>query len=324
MIPRQLISIVILFVALSQGLPVFCQNAHGGNLQKVTSNTSIIFMSDTQSPMKVEKLWLKYTDNDNATDRIYSSVALENNAAAVFHLGDIAAIGSIDGQWKDFEKQSAKLRQAKLPFYPIPGNHDYLISSEKGMENFRKIFPEVKRTWYEVRVGSVSVIMLNSNFSNLSEEELFQQRVWYEEQLARLDSDPSVSMIIVATHYPPYTNSKIVQPSSQVQKEFVPLFNKYSKCRLFISGHAHAFEHFRQQGKDFIVIGGGGGLLHPLLTGDKQRWRDLFPERTDQRFFHYITCEIQKTGIMVSVRRLKPDHSGVETPYSFLVAKKGK
>ena len=321
---REFISIAVLIVVFFHGDSVFSQNAEGRASHKSTSNTSIIFMSDTQSPMKVETLWLKYTDNDIATDRIYSAVALESNAAAVFHLGDIAAIGSSNGQWDAVEKQLAKLRQAKLPFYPIPGNHDYMFSTGRGMENFRRIFPEVKRMWYEVRVESVSIILLNSNFSDLSDEELSQQRVWYEEQLARLDKDPSVSTIIVATHHPPYTNSKIVRASTGVQKEFVPLFNKYGKCRLFISGHSHAFEHFRQQGKDFLVIGGGGGLLHPLRTGDKQKWQDLFPEKTDRRFFHYITCEIQKTGILVSVRRLNTEHSGFETPYAFQVPQERK
>ncbi len=274
--------------------------------------------------MKVETLWLKYTDNDIATDKLFSAVALEKNAAAVFHLGDITAIGSDIGQWRDFEKQLAKLRQARLPFYPIPGNHEYMLTAKKGMENFHKIFPEVKQTWYEVRIASISIILLNSNFSELNDKELSQQRQWLEEQLTRLDKDSSVSTIIVATHHSPYTNSKVVQTSSEVQKEFVPLFIKHRKCRLFISGHSHAFEHFRQQGKDFLVIGGGGGLLHTLRTGYDQKWKDLFPEKTGRRFFHYITCEIQAEGIMVSVRRLKPDNSGFETAYIFLIPQEKK
>ena len=104
----------------------------------------------------------------------------------------------------------------------------------------------------------------------MSAEKLSQQLLWYEEQLVQLDSDQSASLIIVACHHPPYTNSKI---------------------------------------------------LHPLLTRDKQKWQDLFPEKTDQRFFHNIICEIQKKGILVSVKRPKADHSGIETPYTFLVSK---
>ncbi len=30
-------------------------------------------------------------------------------------------------------------------------------------------------------------------------------------------------------------------------------------CKVFLSGHAHAFEHFQGHGIDFLVIGGGGG-----------------------------------------------------------------
>jgi hypothetical protein len=37
---------------------------------------------------------------------------------------------------------------------------------------------------------------------------------------------------------------------------------------LFLSGHCHGFEHYKIGGKDFMVIGGGGGLHQPLKQGE--------------------------------------------------------
>ncbi|HWR59379.1 MAG TPA: metallophosphoesterase [Thermodesulfovibrionales bacterium] len=283
------------------------------------SHPFIIFISDTQSPMKIETLWLKYTDNDKATARLFAEIVSEKGADAVFHLGDIVAVGSSSKEWETAGKHLLKLKEAGLPFYPIPGNHEYMFFPDEGMEYFHKGFPELSRTWYTVRDGPLAIVLLNSNFSQITNEELSNQRLWYEEQLRKLDNDPSVRAVIVATHHPPYTNSKIVQASSEVQKEFVPLFSKYRKSRLFISGHAHAFEHFREQGKDFLVIGGGGGLLHPLRTGSEQKRRGIFSEKTDKRFFHYITCSLEETGLEVSVKMLRPDQSGFEVPYRLII-----
>lgn len=312
-------SIAFVIVVFFPVVPAFCQNTNAGHPPDNASNTVMVFMSDSQPPLKIETLWLKDTGNARATDSIYSAIARERDVVAVFHLGDITAAGSRTWQWQNTERQFKKLRQAKLPFYPVPGNHEYMFSPRKGLENFHKQFPEIKQTWYSVRTGPVAVVLLNSNFSQLSTGALSEQRQWYEAQLNILDQDPAIHAVIVATHYSPYTNSKVVSGSTEVQKEFVPLFQKCAKCRLFISGHAHAFEHFREQGKDFLVIGGGGGLLQPLRSGNDQKWRDLFPEKTEKRFFHYLTCRSEESGIEVSVKMLKADQSGFTIPYKFTV-----
>src|ERR1700742_961630 len=91
---------------------------------------------------------------------------------------------------------------------------------------------------------------------------------WYKSTLSSLDNNTAIKTIIVSCHHAPYTNSTIVGCSKPVQQYFVPAYIQTKKCRLFITGHAHAFEHFKSQGKDFLVIGGGGGLHQPLDTSN--------------------------------------------------------
>jgi hypothetical protein len=156
---------------------------------------------------------------------------------------------------------------------------------------------------------SLGVLLLNSNISVLTAEEQAKQLWWYQETLRELDKDSTVGIVVVACHHSPYTNSTIVSPSGDVQETFVPPFLQSAKTRIFLSGHAHASEHFRISTKDFLVIGGGGGLQHPLLTGPESRWQDLFPQKTEKRMFHYLEGIITSTSATFTVRMLNDDFS---------------
>jgi hypothetical protein len=143
----------------------------------------------------------------------------------------------------------------------------------------------------------------------LTVDEQAEQLSWYQETLRELDKDSAVGIVVVACHHSPYTNSTIVSPSGDVQESFVPPFLQSAKARIFLSGHAHAAEHFRISTKDFLVIGGGGGLQHPLLRGSESRWQDLFLQKTEKRMFHYVEGLIAGTSATFTVRMLKDDFS---------------
>ena len=173
--------------------------------------------------------------------------------------------------------------------------------------------------WYERRVGSAAIVVLNSNFSHFSEDEQRTQQDWYEQTLQSLDRDTTVSVVLVGCHHPPYSNSKVISPSGKVRQLFVLPFMKSPKARLFLSGHSHAFEHFRVDGKDFLVIGGAGGLLHPLQRGSERRESDLFDWPCERRFFHYIRCTFGPDALNVQVLKLNEARSLFEIADSLRV-----
>jgi hypothetical protein len=278
-----------------------------------------VFLSDTQSPLWVETLVIEETDNEKATDRLFKALLAEGPLAAIFHLGDLTAVGSSGRAWRHIDRQLEKVRAARIPFYPALGNHDYLFSAYRGLENFYHRFPYCRPSWYCVEMGGIAVVILNSNFDKLSEEERANQQAWYEGKLAALENAPHCRMVLVACHYPPFTNSTVIEPSEEVRDTFVPPFLSFPKCRLFLSGHSHAFEHFIEQGKDFLVLGGGGGLLHPLLQGNEQRWRDRFPIKTETRLFHYLRCVEGEGDLEVTCRMLEKDFLSFEEVYRIQV-----
>ena len=71
--------------------------------------------------------------------------------------------------------------------------------------------------------------------------------------LDSLERDSSIISVFVGCHHPPFTNNTIVGGSADVRNQYVPPFLHHAKCKLFLSGHANAFEHFQKSGKDFVV-----------------------------------------------------------------------
>ena len=165
--------------------------------------------------------------------------------------------------------------------------------TRKGEANFQKRFPEHVRTGYVNVTDSVAVIMLNSNFGKLTQLDQKKQQTWYDSTLVALDADDKIKAVIVTCHHPPYSNSKLVGSSKTVQQRFVASFILAKKSSLFITGHSHAFEHFHVKGKDFVVIGGGGGLHHPLRTSLSM----LQDKAADYKpMFHYLTLQRLRTS----------------------------
>ncbi len=296
-------------------IALLCTHAHSAPPGSDTAST-VIFISDTQQPLWIETLRLHATNNEEATQRLFSAIQHETTAVALFHLGDFSSIGMFDASWQPFD---AFQRSLHIPIYPVLGNHDYYVFPFFSMKQFHRRFPGVDRTWYATTVGAVRVIALNSNFSYLSDEERLAQRSWYREMLSSCSLDSTVKAVIVVCHHPPFTNSDIIDPTADVQHEFVPAFLANDKCAVFITGHAHTYEHFIVRKKNFLVIGGGGGLLHPLRSGERRLFQDVFSDSASPRFFHYLECAVTPTAMNFSVHKLRSDFSGFETVDPFTV-----
>lgn len=275
---------------------------------------SIIVISDTQSPLWVEELFLNSNKNEEARDILFTRI-IDSRPNAIFHLGDLVSLGFYDESWEAIDTLLKKLYKFQIPFYPTLGNHELLIFSDAGEANFRARFSSYSKTGYFEKIGPIAFILLNSNISELTDDEINKQQNWYKNQLALCQSDSSVKAIIVGCHHPPFTNSTIVNSDENVQKYFVPDFLKYDKCKLFLSGHSHSFEHFVHSGKDFLVIGGGGGLQHPLYRGQESLYIDLYKGDINKRNFHYLQCHIDNDGMQVQVNMLNPDLSNFKTVY---------
>jgi UDP-2,3-diacylglucosamine pyrophosphatase LpxH len=278
-----------------------------------SSGTEIAFVSDTQQPMWIEKLYLHGNHNTTATAMIFADILMEK-PQGLYMLGDVTALGYSNRKWLTVDRFLDSCHQKGIRTYGLLGNHDVMGKPKKGELNFQKRFPAHFRTGYLSIVDSVGILLLNSNFKALTETGVQQQQVWYDSTLKRLDSDPGIKAIIVACHHAPYSNSKVVGSSKAVQTHFVPSFFRARKAVLFITGHSHAFEYFNIQQKDFLIIGGGGGLHQPL-DSTHGKLRDLAPGYKPA--FHYLKLEIYPNRLHIISRSLKNDFGGFADSFSF-------
>lgn len=280
--------------------------------------SSIVFLSDTQQPMWIETLRLPRNDNERASRAIYRSAAHESTAAAIVHLGDITYAGMFGSAWEDFD---AFKKDVTVPLISVPGNHEYFFLPFIAKYHYHHRFP-AKETWHSFIVNGVAVIVLNSNFSHLDEEENAEQRMWYDHLLKEYDADSSIAAVIVGCHHPPFTNSAIVEPSSEVREWFFGPFARSKKGILFLSGHAHTFEHFTEGGKTELVIGGGGGLLQPLLPEQERPFRAAASEVNGK--FHYIIVHIGDQRLRIEIRTVTSNRTIVSADHTIDIPFPGK
>ncbi len=279
-----------------------------------TDTLTLCFISDTQNPVLFENLFLHSNNNAAARKILFKSIE-DCKPNSVFHLGDLVGIGAISSDWKIMDAFTKELSDKKINFYPILGNHEYLFFPKRGIREFRKRFPTVNVDGYSKQFGNTAVVLFNSNFSKLSKEEEIEEINWFRNTLLKYESDSLIRFIIVGCHHPPFTNSKIVSPLNQdtMMVKFLNAFCNSSKCKLFLSGHAHTFEHFKSHNKDFLVIGGGGGLLHPLYSGKDARFKDLSNIPPEERSFHYLTVKVYEKNLWVNLNMCTGNFKEIKT-----------
>lgn len=282
-------------------------------LPVTTTAGEMNFISDTQQPMLVEKIFLKPTHNTQATSLLFAQI-VKTNPSNLYMLGDVVSLGYRDKRWKKVDMFLDNCRKENTRVYGLLGNHDVMGREKKGEKNFLKRFPDHVHTGYVSVTDSVAIILLNSNFNTLSSSDKTKQNDWYQSELNRLDTTDSVKAIIVTCHHAPYSNSTIVGSSSSVQQNFVPAFINSKKARLFITGHAHAFEHFRVKGKDFVVVGGGGGLHQPL-NNSANKLPDLSLDY--KPLFHYLSVKRVADQLSVTSHFLSTDFATFSEGHSF-------
>lgn len=257
-----------------------------------------------------EKLFLKSNRNVEAADLIFKEI-IKQKPAQVFILGDVVAWGYREKKWKEMDARLKACRDKGIRVSALLGNHDVMTQPKKGEERFQQRFPDQLRTGFQIVTDSIAVVLLNSNFKKLAADEVAFQQNWLETTLKNLDTDPSIKLTIVTCHHAPFSNSKIVGSSEATQEHFLPAFYRSKKAKLFMTGHSHAFEHFKKDGKDFWVIGGGGGIHQPLR--ESESLKDLVP--TYKPMFHFVTLTRTARALVLSSHFLKEDFSGFGMGY---------
>lgn len=240
---------------------------------------------------------------DNAAERHHLFAALGDLRPAFLVItGDLTAAGASERRWRYFDSLTTRLRVGGTPILPVLGNHDYWGSNVIALQHFSARFAQFGRShWYSRRYGHLALVFLDANAADLGPAAWRQQELWLVSTLAAFDTDTAVAGVLVFEHQPPFTNSTVTSDDAAVQLAFVPAFVRAHKTLAMISGHTHAYEHFVEQGKHFVVSGGGGGPRVALRSGGGAVHRDLF-SGPSPRPYHLLWMTPQARGILVEVR----------------------
>ena len=267
------------------------------------AKSHFVLVGDTQRT----SYWAFWRErNDRERQLILSEIA-RREPAFVVHLGDLTTRGGSEKEWQEFDNLNKSIFEKKLPYFPILGNHEFWGNDKKARQNYFGRFPHLeKRRWYSFTWKNVGLMMVDSNFSALTKEQDEMQKAWYLSEIKRFDMDEGIDYVIVCCHEPPFTNSRVVGPNKKVKASFADPFVQFQKTCFFFSGHVHSYERFQNEGRFFIVSGGGGGPRHKVdVDPTKRRYNDLFPG-PELRFFHFCEIEFSDRALVLKVRRLEP------------------
>jgi len=251
------------------------------------SKKHFILAGDTQSTSHWE-FWRERNDKERKS--IMDEIT-RREPAFVVHLGDLTTRGSSKKHWQQFDDLHKELRGKNVPYFPILGNHEFYGNDEKALDHYFGRFPHLeKKRWYSFTWKNIGLILLDSNFSALTKEQIETQAWWYLGELERFEQDKSINYVFVCCHEPPFTKSRVVAPNEKSKMYFT-------------------YERFQIEGKFFDVSGGGGGPRHRVtIDPEKRPYNNLFPG-SELRFFHLCEIETKGQGFELRTLRLEPDES---------------
>lgn len=256
--------------------------------------------------------------NDAERKEILSNI-VKQNPGTVILLGDMVFEGDNIDHWKYFDTLMIPLEKENIPIFPVIGNHEYWGKNRIALQYLTDRFPLLKKKhWYTEICDSIALIFLDSNEPEYSDTEWNKQIKWFEDKISYFDNSPSVRGILVFEHHPPYTNSLITGDEMTIQRAFVPAFDKSGKTLAFISGHAHTYERFIQNGKTFIISGGGGGPRVLLKTGPDKH-HDYY-SGPSPRPFNYLLIDKKDNGIDFIVKGVDKGSSRFYTLEKFTIS----
>ena len=294
--------------------------SYSGDISPRQTIPFFILVGDTQRT-SIWELKIGREQNDSARQLVLNRIAEENPAFLVI-LGDLVFQGDDSQHWERFDEVAREIRQKNIPVFPLFGNHEYFGIHKKAFDHFFGRFPHLNRQfWYVERFNSVAIVLLDSNFKKISQDLINKQNVWYRSKLNEYENDDAIKTVIVCCHHAPLTNSRVVSDDLKVQEYFVEPFKRSPKAKLFITGHCHSYERFVEDGKEYIVSGGGGGPRQKLRLGDKQRHKDQYNgcPGCAIREFHFCKIVLEQGHLRVQMVKLNEGLSSWSVGDEFVV-----
>ena len=199
----------------------------------------------------------------------------KDGCAFLIHTGDLVNSGT-EAQFKEFARLMSDF---KLPFYPVPGNHD---NPDGHLTAYLK-YSGAPAAHYAFDYGSVHFSLIDTSSGDASAEEL----AWLAKDLEATKQPVKV----VVLHHPPFDPAGTDHIMRHGNKEFMELMAQKG-VKLVLAGHIHSYDEQVRDGVRYVITGGAGA--------------PLYPEANRPAFHHYLRIRVQGEELDIEVVRVTP------------------
>lgn len=213
------------------------------------------FISDTQ----------QYRDRHEAISKVISFHHSIEPLQFLINGGDVVQNGYKEEEWIEYFA-GGKAYLMDIPQIAAIGNHDYRSKVIKELPQYFQKYMRWNGTspdgnlYFEM--PGFNLIIWNSNYSDLSDEEEGAMWKWLE---GKMEASKNANIpLILATHFPVYSSSLNRFTSFSVRKLrklLVPMVEKYG-VKLVLGGHTHMYERSFKDGVNYVVAGPAGGRVN--------------------------------------------------------------
>ena len=300
---RRLLAVLALVVGCGKGSSGEPAPIHPIQVSLPTGR--IVLYGDSRPANPGEEFFMGRPDPVQERALIIRQIASEKPDLIV-HSGDLVGRGSSEGQWLRWDETHQPILGAKIPFHVSPGNHEYAGDSTEGLRYFHQRFPSRGGwKWIAVRAGPIQFVLVDTNFDSLSTAEVSSQDAWFQKTLKDAAADAGIKAVVVVSHHPPYTNSKVHGPSEETRRRFANTATTCPKFKLYVAGHVHNYERFLIGGVHYVVSGGGGAPATGVRTSDFRTTPEF--HGPEYRPFHYLMMTVGTDRATVDTFMLQDD-----------------
>ncbi|HSI37356.1 MAG: metallophosphoesterase [Phycisphaerae bacterium] len=308
-------AIAVLLVGCQRSTDRNCPTLYlpaNANAATSSAEVSVVAMGDTDDTP--DKQWV-----GRAMAEYVRSQSRRPDAALM--LGDnfytMLTDGTKDPKWQTLFEDAYDPAILAFPFYAILGNHDYIDKNDDielayAAENPKSRWKMPNR-WYRVDLPAraarplVTFLMLDSNESDLSDEQWAEQKRWLTAELERTPKD---TWVVACGHHPLYSNG-VHGDDEKLIREWGELFER-GRVDFYLCGHDHTLQHLDVPGRraTFLVAGGGGAGTHVMLREGRAQLA-----RSAHGFVHLRFTGESATGRFVDsgghvIHELQREHAG--------------
>ena len=183
------------------------------------------------------------------------------NVDLVFCLGDLTDVSQTDTHddvAKNLEDITSLIYSYGIPFYLVPGNHDYLCLKGPEIEKVGKL----KLPPYKVSYENYDFILLDANFRGNMKRFDETEIIWYDSNLPpdqvdflkqELTSSNKKCVVLVHENLDPsLEESHIIKNADEIRD----IITKSGKVVLVLQGHFHGGNEITVDGIPYVTVPG--------------------------------------------------------------------